>query len=63
MMSADRFKIASRCTHTIEAFETAMWDSKQVITDVRLDDGTTNIDSLDSTEYSTEPYMEALLLT
>lgn len=62
MMSADRFKIASRCTHTIEAFETAMWDSKQVITDVRLDDGTTNIDSLDSTEYSTEPYMEALLL-
>lgn len=26
--------------------------------DVRLDDGTTNIDSLDALEYSYEPYME-----
>ena len=40
------------CKHTIEAFENAVWDPNK--TDIRLDDGTTNIDSLDAAEYSVE---------
>ena len=38
-----------------------MWDSKAVTADVRLDDGTTNIDNLDAQEYSTEPYMNDMI--
>ena len=38
-----------------------MWDSKVKTADVRLDDGTTNIDNLDAQEYSTEPYMNDMI--
>lgn len=62
LMSSERFQIMRRCRHTIEAFQTAMWDRKHVTEDVRLDDGTTNIDSLDSTEYSTEAYMNSIMV-
>ena len=37
-----------------------MWDGS-VTADVRLDNGTTNIDNLDAQEYSTEPYMKDIL--
>ena len=57
MMAADRFKILNHCTHTIEAYRTALWDSKALNKDVRLDNGTTNIDSLDATEYAYERYI------
>ena len=45
----------------IDAFSEAMWDPKAVTEDVRLDDGTTNIDNLDAQEYSAEPYMNDIL--
>ena len=61
LMSAGRYKIAGHCRHTIEAFRTALWDSRFITKDVRLDDGTTNIDSLDAQEYSTEPYMKSII--
>lgn len=61
LMSSDRYKISKNCIHTIEAFRTALWDSKYITKDKRLDDGTTNIDSLDAQEYSTEPYMKAIM--
>lgn len=61
LMSSDRYKIAGHCKHTIEAFRTALWDSRFITEDVRLDDGTTNIDSLDAQEYSTEPYMKSII--
>jgi hypothetical protein len=51
--------IMRRCKHTIEAFDTAMWDPKKI--DERLDDGTTNIDSLDAVEYAVEREMSALI--
>lgn len=38
----------------------AVWDDKQ-LNDVRLDDGTSNIDILDAFEYSFEPYIKRLL--
>ena len=54
LMGAGRYYIARNCTATIEALKTAVWDSKHSTEDVRLDDGTTNIDNLDALEYSFE---------
>jgi hypothetical protein len=46
---------------TIDALKSALWDSKELTEDVRLDDGTTNIDSLDCMEYSFEREIPALI--
>ncbi len=61
MMSQGRFFIMRKCKHTIDALSEAVWDSKHPEKDVRLDDGTTNIDSLDALEYSMERYMEEMI--
>lgn len=61
MQGAGRYKIHRSCKATIDAFSEAMWDSKYIGRDVRLDDGTTNIDNLDAQEYSTEPYMNEIM--
>lgn len=52
LFAQHRIKIPRKCTHLITAFQTALWDSKKKQKDVRLDDGTSNIDSLDAFEYS-----------
>jgi len=54
LMGAGRYYCATNCTNTIEALKSALWDSKHTTEDVRLDDGTTNVDNLDSLEYSFE---------
>ena len=54
LMGAGRFFVNKTCTETIDALKSALWDSKQTTQDVRLDNGTTNIDSLDAMEYSFE---------
>lgn len=59
MFAQHRFFILSDCKETIQAYTDAVWDEKKE--DVRLDDGTTNIDSLDSSEYSQEPYMKIMI--
>ena len=59
MQSSMRYYILSGCTETIRAFEDAVWDEEKE--DVRLDDGSTNIDSLDAQEYSSEPFMRIML--
>lgn len=61
LMGAGRYKILRSCQSTIDAFTEALWSDKHVTEDVRLDDGTTNIDSLDAQEYSTEPYMNDII--
>jgi hypothetical protein len=61
LMAAGRYRILRACTHTREALLTAVWDGRRATEDVRLDDGTTNIDSLDALEYSYEPFMEAMI--
>lgn len=63
IMGAGRYKILQRCKSTIDAFTEAMWDGKELTADVRLDDGTTNIDNLDAQEYSTERYMKDIMNT
>lgn len=59
MFAQHRFFIVSNCPETIQAYTDAVWDDKKE--DVRLDDGTTNIDNLDSSEYSQEPYMKTMI--
>lgn len=61
LMAQNRWKIMKHCTHIIEAFEQAVYDDKKKNMDVRLDDGLMNVDSLDSTEYSTESVQEDIL--
>lgn len=61
LQAVRRHKIMYECRHTLEAFQTAVWDSKYVTKDVRLDDGAYNIDSLDAQEYSVEPYMRQII--
>ena len=53
LMSQKRFHILRCCPQTIKALQSAVWDSKAHELK-RLDNGTTNIDSLDSLEYSIE---------
>lgn len=59
LMKQGRLFVSKSCPHLIEALSTAMYDSKS-LDDKRLDDGTTNIDSLDAFEYTLEPYFKQL---
>lgn len=61
LIAQNRWKIMNNCTHIIEAFEQAVYDDKKKNMDVRLDDGLMNVDSLDSTEYSTESVQDDIL--
>ena len=61
LMGADRFKISRNCVNTIDALQSALWDSKHLTEDVRLDNGTTNIDSLDAMEYAYERKIHMLI--
>ena len=51
LMGAGRFSITDDCESLSKAFQEAVWDSK---TDERLDDGSSDIDSLDAFEYTIE---------
>ena len=61
LIAQNRWKIMEHCKHIIEAFEQAVYDEKKKNMDVRLDDGLMNVDSLDSTEYSTESVQDDIL--
>ena len=60
-MAQGRFSVCAGCANTIRALKEAVYDPKKPLEDVRLDDGSTNIDSLDSMEYSTEPVQNDIL--
>jgi PBSX family phage terminase large subunit len=60
LQGCERHTVMRHCKHMIEAFSTALWNPKE-LDDARLDDGTTNIDSLDAQEYSTEKYQRKLI--
>ena len=61
MIAQDRFRIMKSCTAHIKAFEEAVYDPDEPVKDIRLDDGTTDIDSLDSTEYATESIQDDIM--
>lgn len=60
LMAQKRLYVSRKCEHLIDAFSTAIYDPKR-FDDTRLDDGTSDIDSLDAFEYSIEPYYQQLL--
>lgn len=59
LMAQDRLKVCRKCKHMIEAFRFAVYNPKKA-NDERLDDGTSDIDSLDAFEYAIEPYYNEL---
>lgn len=61
LIAQNRWKVMKHCKHIIGAFEQAVYDDKKPNQDVRLDDGLMNVDSLDSTEYSTESIQADIL--
>ena len=61
LMGSGRFFVNKACKHTIDALKNALWDSKNFVEDVRLDNGTTNVDSLDALEYSFEREIPTLI--
>ena len=61
LMVQSRFFVASDCPHLIDALQSAVYDNTKA-QDTRLDDGTSDIDSLDAFEYSIEPYYKQLEL-
>ncbi|MDD6041922.1 MAG: terminase family protein [Clostridia bacterium] len=60
LMGRGEFWVDPSCAHVREALGSAVYDSRAA-TDVRLDNGSTNIDSLDAMEYAFEPYMDAII--
>ena len=61
LMGSGRFFVVHTCENTIDALKSAIWDAKKLTEDVRLDNGTTNIDSLDAMEYAFERDIPTLI--
>lgn len=61
LMGAGRFFITSDCESLQTALSDAVWDKEVVGKDERLDDGSTDIDSLDAFEYTIERDMKYLI--
>lgn len=62
LIAQRRFFILRGCVHVIDALQYAVWKNDPQ-KDIRLDNGTTNIDSLDAMEYSAEPFMKDIIRT
>jgi len=58
LMGAVRFFIHKDCKETIEALSSAVWEENK--DDVRLDNGSVNIDVLDAMKYAFSNYMQSL---
>lgn len=61
LMGAGRFFITKDCESLKTALSDAVWDKEVVGKDERLDDGSTDIDSLDAFEYTIERDMKYLI--
>ena len=61
LMGAGRFFITKDCESLQTAFSDAVWNKDQIGKDERLDDGSTDIDSLDAFEYTIERDMKYLI--
>ena len=61
LLSSDRFKyVEGECDSLVDALRTAVWDDKKA-QDVRLDDGTSDIDTLDAFEYSWSAFIKLII--
>lgn len=60
LMAQGRFFYIKGTESLIEALTSAVWDRSNPTKNERLDDGTSDIDTLDAFEYGFEPYAKAL---
>lgn len=60
LLAQGRYFISEEAVTVIDATKTAQWDRKHP--DTRLDDGTSDIDTLDAEEYSWSKFIKRLLL-
>ena len=60
-MGAGRFFITEDCESLQIALSEAVWDQEVTDKDERLDDGSTDVDSLDAFEYTIERDMKYLI--
>ena len=61
LLATDRFRyVAGECDSLVSAMSDAVWDDKK-FEDVRLDDGTSDIDTMDAFEYSWSAYIRQIL--
>ena len=61
LFASGRLKIMRHCVHTIGAYAAAVWDSKQTGDDIRLDNGSYELDCLDACEYAWEQHISELI--
>ena len=55
------FYVEEECRSLMDAISSAIWDKKKPTKNERLDDGTSDIDSMDAFEYTFERYIPKLL--
>lgn len=60
LMGSGRLMISRRCTHLIGSLQNAVWDADELV-DIRLDDGSYEVDPLDGFEYTIEPHAKLLV--
>lgn len=63
LMGQMRLYLTEDCETLETAFCTAVWNPKELTKDERLDDGSSDIDSLDAFEYTIERSIDLLILT
>lgn len=61
LIAQDRLKYTDDCKTFVDAMRSAIWDPNEITKNVRLDDGTSDIDTLDAFEYTIERYIKKLL--
>ncbi|MEG0339206.1 MAG: PBSX family phage terminase large subunit, partial [Oscillospiraceae bacterium] len=62
LMSSGKFFLTGDCKTLSDAFQGAVYDDKK-LNDTRLDNGTSDIDTLDAFEYSWEKYIKSYVRT
>ena len=60
LMALDKFKVCEWCKSVVNALSDAVYNSKEGHEDERLDNGTSDIDTLDALEYAIEPHLNDL---
>ena len=60
-MHSGAFYIEGQCDSLVSAICTAVWNSENKVKNERLDDGTSDIDSMDSFEYTFERQISRLI--
>lgn len=60
LFARNKRRILKKCKYLKEAYEQAVWSDKEP--DTRLDDGTSDIDTIDADEYSIFPFYDKLMM-